>query len=119
MDDVLHNYTAGEFIEWLILQDLYCLTKDVINEDNEGGTSVIQVLDEEKLKDEFIKSVRKYSVVRRGHTLYIHNNENCRDVMQFHFTGDNFEEISNTVHQTVQALNNRDGSFIGKRHYCG
>lgn len=118
MNDILHKYSAGEFIEWLVKQDVYKFTDSEIIETESGDSFVQEVFNEDKLTTMFIKSVQKFSIVKRGHILYIHDNESCKDIMQLHFNDDSYEHIQEVADNVVTALNNREMNFIGKKHHC-
>lgn len=118
MNDILHEYTAGEFIEWAINQDLTALTEDKVVETEDGDTAAVTQLSEEKLVNGFIKSVCRFSIVKRGYTLYIHNNERCEDIMQLKFTDSTYEDVQKTATQLCNSLNNREINFVGKKKHC-
>ena len=75
--------------------------------------------DIELLKKDFIHSVRRYVSVKRGHQLYIHDNKKCKDIMQFRFTEETYENIQETVNSLIESLNDRDVNFVGTAHHCG
>lgn len=118
MEDILHKYTAGELIEWLTQQDLTTLTEDEIITSPEGETTIVTKLSGEKISEEFIKYVQKYSIVKRGFTLYIHNNEQCEDIMQMKFTNETYDEVYATASKLCESLNNREINFVGKKYPC-
>ena len=118
MKDVLHNYTAGELLKWLdgISINEYCSTK--IAESVDGDSFAYDVLDIEKITTDFIRQVRRYEVVKRGKTLYIHDNKDCKDILSWSFTDENYEYMQNTANNTCESLNNNTMRFIGKRDKC-
>lgn len=119
MDDILHKYTAGEFLKWLSHEqaDKYIET-DIVSLDDENETAPIEKFSIEELSKNFIKSVQKYSVVKRGHILYIHNNKMCQDIMKLHFDEETYEHMQSVADELVESLNNRDINFIGQKHHC-
>lgn len=118
MDDMLHKYTAGELLKWLsqITVDEYIDT--VVEEDIDGNTFASSVLDVDKVKTDFIREVRRYEVVKRGKTLFIHDNKTCQDILSWTFTDDDYEYVQNTANMTCQSLNDRSMRFIGKPDKC-
>ena len=117
MDDILHEYTAGELLQWLGDEDISeYMQQDIMETD--GDTIVIDVLNIDKIKTHFMYSVRKYIVVKRGFKFYIHDNKSCNDIMMFKFTNENEEEIQNHVNNICKDLNERKVNFIGKKYKC-
>ena len=118
MDNILHEYTAGELLKWLndIQLDEYADTKIIT--DAEGNTTAYDVLDIEKIKNDFMRDVRRYEVIKRGHTLYIYDNKTCQEILSWHFDDANYEYIQNTANNTCESLNNRTMRFIGKKDKC-
>lgn len=117
MDEMLHKYTAGEILNWLgdIVIDDYIMT---IIEEKDGESYPISMLDIEKVKTDFMREIRRYEVVKRGHTLYLFDNKTCQDLFAWRFTDENYEEMQNTANVTCESLNNRTMRFIGKREKC-
>lgn len=117
MDDIFHEYTAGELLKWLsdITIDEYI---DEMIEEVGEETIIATVLDIEKIKTDFVRSVKRYSVVKRGKILYIHDNKRCQDILSWHFDDDNYEYVQNTANETCQSLNNRTMRFTANRHKC-
>lgn len=118
MDSILHEYTAGELLDWLSDEDISQYIEQEIEETNNGDTIVIDVLNMEKIKNHFMYHIRRYISVKRGYKFYIHDNKTCNDIMMFKFTNENEEEIQNHVNNVCRDLNERKISFIGKKHRC-
>lgn len=117
MDDILHKYTAGELLKWFIDREIDDYIVPVVTEDTEN-TYAISTLDIEKVKTDFIREVRRYEVIKRGRTLYIHDNESCQDILSWNFTDTDYEYVQNTANMTCESLNNRSMRFIGKKNDC-
>lgn len=118
MYDLMHDYTAGELLHFLAEEDISEYIQQEIEETNDGDTIVIDVLDVERVENEFMYHVRRYVSVKRGYKFYIHDNKSCNDIMMFKFNRNNEEEIQNHVNNICRDLNERKVSFIGKKHRC-
>jgi hypothetical protein len=117
MDNIMHDYTAGELLEWLENEDI----AEYIDQEIEvidGESVVIESLDIDKVKSHFLYHIRRYIVVKRGYKLYIHDNKNCLDIMMFKFSDVDEEEVNNYVNSLCHDLNERKISFIGKKYRC-
>ena len=117
MDEILHKYTAGEILEWLSdkVIDNYIMT---MIEEKDGESYPFTVLDVEQIKTDFIREIRRYEIVKRGHTLYLFDNKTCQDLFSWHYTDANYEEVQNIANDTCESLNNRTMRFIGKKEVC-
>lgn len=117
MEDILHKYTAGEILKWLsgVNIDEYVDYKVI---EDEFDSMTYNVLNIEKIKQDFMRDIRRYEVVKRGKTLYIHDNKLCQDILSWHFNDDDYEYIQNTATLTCESLNNRTMRFIGKKERC-
>ena len=118
MDNIMHEYTAGELLDWLKDEDINIYMEQEIEETNTGDTIVIDVLNVDKIKTQFIHHVRRYVVVKRGYKFYIHDNKTCNDIMMFKYTADNEEEIQNHANSICEDLNQHKINFIGKKYKC-
>lgn len=118
MDDILEQYTAGELLKWIEDEDMdiYLLPTPVMIDDE---STIITRLDIEQIKTNFLRTVRRYTVVKRGKTFYIHDEASCQDIMSFRFDEETEIEVQNHVHNLVEDLNERSAVFIGKKHCCG
>lgn len=119
MDDILHKYTAGELLAWLEDKTIDEYIDVAVEEDDDDGeTYAVSVLDVERLKTDFIREVRRYEVVKRGYTLFIHDNKTCQDILSWNFNEDNRAYVQNTANATCESLNNQTMKFIGKKDKC-
>ena len=117
MDEILHQYTAGELLEWLgnSIVDDYIMT---VIEEKDGESYPLSVLDTEQIKTDFMREVRRYEIVKRGYTLYLFDNKTCQDLFSWRFDDSNYEEMQNAANVTCDSLNNRTMRFIGKKEKC-
>lgn len=117
MDNILHEYTAGELLQWLegkVIDDYI----DTIIEEDDGESYPLSILDIDALKIDFIREIRRYEVIKRGYTLYLHDNKVCEDLLSWSFTDDNYEEIQNIANDACESLNNRTMRFISRKERC-
>lgn len=114
MNDILEKYSAGELLEWLTKQDLDKFLKEKIIEDENGDSFAKEVIDIGKIQEEYIKSVLRYSIIKRGTSLYIFDSEHCMEILRLRFTPDNYEEVQKTAESLINSLNNRTMSFVSK-----
>lgn len=119
MNNILDKYSAKELLEWLRHQDLDIYLKEKITENDDGETFISEVIDVDKIEDEYIKSVLRYTIIKRGKSLYIFDQEACREIMRLKFTPDDYEYVQNTAQNLIDSLNNRNITFVGKKHHCG
>lgn len=120
MEEIFNKYTAGELLEFLDEKNITkYIEQRTVDVDEEGEVIIGDFLDIELLKQDFIYSVRRYVSVKRGHQLYIHDNKKCKDIMQFRFTEETYENIQETVNSLIESLNDRDVNFVGTVHHCG
>lgn len=117
MDDIFHEYTAGELLEWMKNRPIDEYLDANIVEIN-GESVATTIIDIEKIKLDFYHHVKRYVVVKRGHILYIHDNKTCQDLLSWNITNDNEEYVQNTANATCDSLNNRVMRFIGKKDKC-
>lgn len=117
MYEILHEYTAGELLDWLKNETVDNYIQEVIEESN-GETYPISKLDTEAIATDFVRSVKRYEIVKRGHILYLFDNKICQDLFSWHFDDDTYEEVQNTANAMCDSLNNRTMRFIGKREKC-
>lgn len=119
MDNVLNEYTAGEFLEWLADCDIddYIAQDAIIGCDNE--TTLVDKADVEKMKIDFLDTIRRYIVVKRGHKFILHDNRECNDVMTFRFNSENEAEVQNMVNQMCMELNHHSVRFVSNKEHCG
>lgn len=118
MDDILHEYTAGELLEWLANKEIDMYIQPVVHEDGDGSTYASSLLDAEQVKTDFLREAHRYEVIKRGQTLYIHDNKTCQDILSWNFTDTDYEYVQNTANMTCESLNNRSMRFIGKKNDC-
>lgn len=118
MDDMMHKYTAGELLRWLGEIEIDEYLSPIVVEDVDGESHVSTVLNIEQLKIDFIRSVRRFEVVKRGFTFYVHDNKECRDIFAWNFTEADEEYYQNTANNVCDSLNNRTMRLIGKRPHC-
>ena len=118
MDDILHKYTAGELLKWLDGKSINEYSIPRIDEDCDGNTYAYDVLSIEDIVTDFLRDIRRYEVIKRGHTLYVHDNKTCQDILSWNFNNDNYEYIQNTANNTCESLNNNTMRFIGKKDNC-
>lgn len=118
MDDIFHKYTAGELLQWLENEDLDIYIKqEAVEVDND--VIIMEKLDIEQVKANFLRNIRRYEVIKRGKKFYIHDNRDCKDIMVLHFNDDDYEYVQNTANNIVESLNNREIHFVGTKHHCG
>ena len=117
MDEIMHQYTAGEILKWLgnVVVDDYIVATI---EEKDGESYPISMLDIEQIKRDFMREIRRYEVVKRGYTLYLFDNKTCQDLFSWRYTDEDYEEVQNTANMTCDSLNNRTMRFIGKREKC-
>ena len=113
----LDEYSAGEFLDWLSDEYADEYIKQEISENN-GETIINDVFDIEQLKTNFLYTVRRYVVVKRGYRFYIHDERNCTDIMMFKFTEADKEDVQNHVYNVCEDLNQGKINFIGKKYRC-
>lgn len=113
----LDEYSAGEFLDWLSDEYADEYIKQSITENN-GDTIINDVFDIEQLKTNFLYTVRRYVVVKRGYRFYIHDERNCTDIMMFKFTETDREDVQNHVYNVCEDLNQGKINFIGKKYRC-
>lgn len=119
IEEFFNDYTAGEFLDWLIDENLDEYVKEVI-EENDGEAFVANMFDVEKLKKNFLYHIRRYTVIKRGFKFYIHDERQCMDIMMFRYTDSNKEEIQNHVNDICNDLNSGKVIFTGRKHHmCG
>lgn len=114
MDDILEKYSAGEFLEWMRKQDLDKFLKEKIIEDENGESYIKQIIDVDKIEDAYLKSVLKYTIIKRGTSLYIFNNDSCMEILRLRFTPENYEHVQNVAESLANALNENTISFVAK-----
>lgn len=111
------DYSAREFLDWLENEE----ATEYLNQEIEmvdGESTIIETFDMERLKTNFIHHIKRYSVVKRGKRLYLHDNRSCNDIMQFRIDNDDEVEVQNYVNHLCNDLNNRQINFIGKKYRC-
>lgn len=113
----LDEYSAGEFLDWLSNEYANEYIKQEISENN-GETIINDVFDIEQLKTNFLYTVRRYVVVKRGYKFYIHDERNCTDIMMFKYTEADKEEVQNHVYNVCEDLNQGKINFIGRKYRC-
>lgn len=113
----LDEYSAGEFLDWLSNEYADEYIKQEISENN-GETIINDVFDIEQLKTNFLYTVRRYVVVKRGYKFYIHDERNCTDIMMFKYTEADKEEVQNHVYNVCEDLNQGKINFIGRKYRC-
>ena len=120
MEDFLDKYTAREFLEWLENEqiDEYLIPVVVKDEMGTDETFVVNMVDVELLKKQFMSKVHRYEVVVRGYTFYIHDNKTCHDIISWRFTDDNREQAQATADNVCKNLNNGVMSFISHEKHC-
>ena len=114
----MHKYTAGELLKWLSEIEIDEYLSPVVIEDMDGESHASTILNVEQVKTDFIRSVRRYEVVRRGFTLYLHDNKECRDICSWTFTEEDEEYYQNTANNMCDSLNNHTMRLIGKKPHC-
>lgn len=114
MNDLLEKFSAGELLEFLRKQDLDVFLKEKIEENEQGESFIKQVIDVDKIQEEYLKSILRYNIVKRGSSLYIFDNQHCFEILRLTFTPDNYEEVQKTAQSLVDSLNNRTMSFVAK-----
>lgn len=114
MNDILDKYSSKELLEFLRKQDLDKFLKEKIIEDENGDTFAKEVIDVDKIEEEYIKSVLRYSIIKRGTSLYIFDSDHCMEILRLTFTPDNYEEVQKTAESLTDSLNNRTMSFVPK-----
>lgn len=117
MYEFLHEYTAGELLDWLKNQPVDDFLVENIEEEN-GEVYPFMTLDVEALITEFTREIRRYEVIKRGHILYLFDNKTCQDLFSWRFDDNNYEEIQNTANSMCESLNNRTMRFIGRKEKC-
>lgn len=116
MNDLLEKFSAGELLEFLRKQDLDIFLKEKIEENEQGESFIKEVIDVDKIQDEYLKSILRYNIMKRGNSLYIFDNTRCFEIMRLKFTSDNYEEVQKTAQSIVDALNNRTVTFVPRYH---
>ena len=114
MDNFLEQFTAGELLEWLRKQDLGVFLKEKIEGNEQGESFIKEVIDVDKIQEEYLKSVLRYNIIKRGSSLYIFDNQHCFEILRLRFTPENYEEVQKTAESLTKALNNRTMSFVAK-----
>ena len=117
MYEMLHEYTAGELLDWLrdVTVDDYLET---IIEEEDGESYPLMMLDTDAIIRDFMRNVRRYEIVKRGYILYLHDNKTCQDLFSWRFNDCNYEEIQNTANNMCESLNNRSMQFIAHKDRC-
>lgn len=111
----LDKYTAEDLLDFLRNE----IASDYITEaihDDFGDTVAITIFDTEKIGEDFLRSIHRYSVVRRGQKVYIHDDRECLDIMVIKVQNYDDEEAMQRAYDICERLNENDMYFIGKRH---
>lgn len=114
MNDLLEKFSAGELLEFLRKQDLDVFLKEKIVENEEGESFIKEVIDVDKIQEEYLKSVLRYNIIKRGTSLYIFDSDHCMEILRLRFTPENYEEVQKTAESLINSLNNRTMSFVPK-----
>lgn len=114
MNDILEKYSSKELLQWLRKQDADKFLKEKIEEDENGNSFAREVLDVDRIEEEYLKSIVRYSIIKRGTSLYIFDSEHCMEILRLRFTPDNYEEVQKTAESLINSLNNRTISFVPK-----
>lgn len=114
LNDLLEKFSAGELLEFLRKQDLDVFLKEKIVENEEGESFIKEVIDVDKIQEEYLKSVLRYNIIKRGTSLYIFDSDHCMEILRLRFTPDNYEEVQKTAESLINSLNNRTMSFVPK-----
>lgn len=117
MYEILHEYTAGELLDWLkdTVVDDYVET---IIEEDEDESYPLTVLNVDDIARDFIREIKRYEIFKRGHILYLHDNKTCQDLFSWRFDDSNYEEVQNTADAMCESLNNRSMQFIARKDRC-
>ena len=117
MDNIFHEYTAGELLEWLQNEEATPYLEQEI-EQIDDESIIIETFDIEAIKTNFMNAIHRYIVVERGYKLYLHDNQTCNDIMFFRYTDENKEEIQSHIDAICEDLNQRKISFVGRKYRC-
>lgn len=114
MNDILEKYSAKELLEWLRKQDANIFLDEKIEEDENRETFVKEVINVDRIEEKYLKSVLKYTIIKRGTSLYIFNNDSCMEILRFRFTPENYEHVQSVAESLTKALNENTISFVPK-----
>jgi hypothetical protein len=114
----LEKYSAKELLEFLENEPVIDYTTEILYDDF-GESTLLEVFDIEKIKHDFLHSINRYTVVRRGQRIYIHDARECMDIMMIKVHNFDDEEAMQRAYDICYDLNNNDMHFIGKIHTCG
>lgn len=113
----LEKYSAKELLQFLEDEIAIEYIKEIIYDDF-GETTLLEVFDVEKIKTDFLRSINRYCVVKRGQKVYIHDEKDCKDIVMFKIHDYNDEIVMQEAYDFAERLNNGDLHFVGKIHTC-
>ena len=113
----LEKYSAKEILQFLENEIAIEYIHEIIIDDF-GETTLMEVFDIEKIKNDFLRSINRYSVIRRGRKIYIHDERDCKDIIMLRVNDYNDEIVMQEAYNLCERLNNGDLHFVGKIHTC-
>ena len=113
----LEKYSAKEFLQFLEDEIAMEYIKEIIYDDF-GESTLLEVFDIEKIKTDFLRSINRYSVVRRGQKVYIHDERDCKDIIMLKVRDYDAEATMQEAYDLCEQLNNGDLHFVAKIHTC-
>lgn len=113
----LEKYSAKELLQFLEDEIAMEYIKEIIYDDF-GESTLLEVFDIEKIKNDFLRSINRYSVVRRGQKVYIHDERDCKDIIMLRVHDYDDETTMQEAYDLCEQLNNGDLHFVAKIHTC-
>ena len=113
----LEKYSAKELLQFLEDEIAMEYIKEIIYDDF-GESTLLEVFDIEKIKTDFLRSINRYSVVRRGQKVYIHDERDCKDIIMLRVRDYDDEATMKEAYDLCEQLNNGDLHFVAKIHTC-
>lgn len=109
----LERYSAKELLEFLENEPVIVYTTEILYDDF-GESTLIEVFDIEKIKHDFLRSINRYVVVRRGQQVFIHDGKEHRDLLSIKVHDYDDEEAMQRAYDICEDLNNSEMHFVGK-----
>lgn len=113
----LEKYSAKELLEFLENEVVHEYTTEILYDDF-GESTLLEVFDIDKIKNDFLRSINRYSVIRRGQKVYIHDERECIDIMMMKIHNFDEDEVIQRAYDMCEDLNNNNMHFVGKIHNC-
>ena len=109
----LERYSAKELLEFLEDKLAIEYTTEVLYDDA-GESTLIEIFDIEKIKYDFLHSINRYVVVRRGQKVFVHDGRDHKDLLFIKVHDYNDEEAMQRAYDICENLNNSEMHFVGK-----